>query len=90
MSAKRGPKMSDPSHDDVLQFVQRNSCPFVTTSDVAEEFDEVHDRTIRKRLNDLVEREELKMREVGANAKVWYEPNYVCEANSRSPSSLSQ
>lgn len=90
MSAKRGPKMSEPSHDDVLQFVQRNSCPFVTSGDVAERFDEVHDRTIRKRLNDLVESGRLEMRKVGANAKVWYVPDYDTDASLRSPSSLNQ
>lgn len=67
--------MSEPSHKDVLQFVRQNSCPFVTSNDVAEQFNDVHDRTIRERLNDLVGQGELQMRKVGASAKVWYTVN---------------
>lgn len=91
MSSTRGAKMADPSYEDVLQFVQENSRPFVTSSDVAEEFDSVSDRTIRKRLNRLVDREELNHRKVGAHAKVWYVDNQSSEfAKKDSPSSLSQ
>ena len=91
MSTKRGPKMSDPAHEDVLQFVRRNTCPFVTSGDVAEEFPEVSDRTIRKRLNDLVERGDLKRKKVGAAAKVWYIPDQrSASASSCSPSSVNQ
>lgn len=75
MSVKRGPKMSDPSYEDVLRFVQENSCPFVTSGDVSEEFDGVTDRTIRERLNELAERGDLAVRRVGPHAKVWYLPN---------------
>ena len=72
MSTRRGPKMSEPHHDEILHFVQRHDCPFVTSSDVAEQFPQVSDRTIRKRLDDLVEQGKLKQRRVGAHAKVWY------------------
>lgn len=75
MSLKPGPKMSDPSYQQVKQVVQRSRCPFVTSNDVAEKFPEVTDRTIRKRLNDLVDRNELRSRQVGAQAKVWYLPH---------------
>lgn len=66
--------MADPSHSDVLEFVERNSEPFVTSKDVAEEFTDVTDRTVRERLHDLVDEGKLKMRRVGAHAKVWYLP----------------
>lgn len=88
--------MSDPSHDEVLRFVQQNRDPFVTSTDVSEEYPEVSNRTIRKRLKDLAESGKLARRRVG-QAWVWYEPDPdVSErdqselANTRSPSSLSQ
>lgn len=74
MSPKRGPKMVEPSYDDVFRFAQQHSCPFVTSADVAAEFPKVSDKTIRKRLNELVDRGKLKSRRVGAHAKVWYIP----------------
>jgi len=73
MSTKPGPDMSEPYHQDVKQVVQEQSEPFVTTSDVAEVFPDVSHRTIRKRLNDLVDQGKLRCREIGANSKVWYE-----------------
>jgi len=83
--------MSDPSYSEVFEFVQENSCPFVTSGDVAEQFPSVSDRTIRKRLNRLVERGDLCRRKVGAHAKVWYLPDQRNAAASRSsPSSASQ
>jgi len=75
MSSKPGPKMSDPTHQDVLQFVHRNSAPFVTTNDVAEEFEDVTRKTVISRLHDLADEGELDRRKVGAAAKVWYIPN---------------
>jgi len=91
MSTKWGPPMSDPAHEDVLEFVRQNSCPFVTSGDVAEQFPEVSDRTVRKRLNDLLDRGKLEMRQIGAHAKVWYLPHQnSTEASSRSPSSVNQ
>ena len=83
--------MSDPRHEDVLQFVHENSCPFVTSNDVAEEFPEVSERTIRKRLHDLVDRGELLRRRVGAHANVFYLPDQENDcASTDSPSSVSQ
>jgi DeoR/GlpR family transcriptional regulator of sugar metabolism len=64
--------MSEPHHDGVLKFVQQKNEPFAATEDVAEAFDGVSDRTIRKRLNDLVERGDLRCREIGSG-KVFYE-----------------
>jgi len=83
--------MVEPSHETVRQFVERNSCPFVTSQDVAEQFPNVSDRTIRKRLNDLVDRGELKVRTIGG-PKVWYIPDSQrnASANSSSPSSVNQ
>lgn len=72
MSTKRGPEMSDPAHEDVLKFVRQNSKPFVTTNDVASEFDSVSRRTIQDRLNDLVGRDQLEKRLIGGNTAVWY------------------
>lgn len=83
--------MRDPSHDDVLQFVQENNFPFVTTGDVADEFSTVSRRTIRNRLHDLVDRGDLRSRRVGPHAKVWYQLDQgSAEASSRSPSSVNQ
>jgi DeoR/GlpR family transcriptional regulator of sugar metabolism len=83
--------MSNPSYSEVLEFVQQNSCPFVTSQDVAEEFPEVSGRTIRKRLNELVKRGDLNRRRVGAHAKVWYLPDQRnASASNCSPSSVSQ
>jgi len=91
MSAKRGPKMSEPSHESVYQFVREKSEPFVTTGDVAEEFQSVSGKTVRERLKDLAEDGRLKTRKVGAHAKVWYLPDQVlAEASSDSPASLNQ
>lgn len=90
MSGKRGPSMSDPAHEDVLKFVQQNSCPFVTSNDVAEEFADVSGRTVRERLNDLKQSGQLECRRVGAHAKVWYTDGQSDCASSRSPSSLNQ
>jgi DeoR/GlpR family transcriptional regulator of sugar metabolism len=58
---------------------------------VAKEFPEVADRTVRKRLNDLVEQGDLKRRKVGAAAKVWYLPDQrSASASNSSPSSVNQ
>lgn len=75
MSGKVGRKMSEPTYEEVYQFVQETSCPFVTSDDVAEQYQEVSDRTIRNRLNDLVDQGKLQYRKIGASAKVWYLPD---------------
>ncbi|WP_147435666.1 hypothetical protein [Halobellus sp. Atlit-38R] len=72
MSTKPGPKMKNPTHEQVLDFVREHSRPFVTTSDVLEKFSTVSRRTINKRLNDLHDRGELQKREIGAQSVVWY------------------
>jgi len=64
--------MKSPTPRQVLQFVGQNRKPFVTTADVSGEFPEVSSKTIRDRLNSLVEKEMLNVRQVGANSKVWY------------------
>lgn len=91
MSAKRGPKMSNPTHDEVLEFVRENSSPFATTGDVAEQFPTVSEKTVRARLKDLVKEERLTVRKIGPHAKVWYRQDQgPADASSASPSSLSQ
>jgi len=72
MSTKRGPKMQNPTHEQVLQFVRENSTPFVTTADVEEQFPEVARRTLNNRLNDLHSRGEIEKRMIGCNTAVWY------------------
>lgn len=67
--------MSEPDHQQVLQFVQENSRPFVTTADVSNEFDSVTSRTIRQRLNELEQRDDISVKIVGAESKVWYIEN---------------
>lgn len=82
MSTKPGPDMQQPYHDDVLQYVRRfvreNSCPFVRTTDVSEQFGEVSKRTIYNRLDDLADKDELNKREVGANSAVWWPSDQDC------------
>lgn len=75
MSPKPGPKMSKPSHNQVLQFVREQSCPFVTTKEVSKEFDSVGRRTINKRLNKLADEEKIEKRKIGPQAVVWYTEN---------------
>lgn len=75
VSTKRGPKMGEPAHYQVRQFVYEHNQPFVTTNDVAEAFDSVSRRTINKRLNDLHERGEIRKRHIGPNSVVWYPPD---------------
>jgi DeoR/GlpR family transcriptional regulator of sugar metabolism len=82
--------MSEPSHDQVLQFVRRQDCPFVTTREVAERFDTVTRRTINKRLNDLHDDTELQKREIGARSIVWYLPDQPESDSTAFPSSDSQ
>jgi len=87
--------MQDPTPSEVLQFVRDHSKPFVTSEDVDDHFDEVTDRTLRDRLNMLVKENELEVRTVGANSKVWYCPSYSskygpADASRRFPSSDSQ
>lgn len=87
--------MSEPTHNQVYRFVYRfvheNDCPFVKTKDLAEEFSSPTKRTLRGRLNDLVEEGRLKSREVGGSGKVWYLPDQKdADASSSSPSSVNQ
>jgi len=94
MSPEHGPEMKEPTPMQVLQFVRQHRKPFVTSSDVAENFPEVSDRTLRGRLNSLVEDGKLEVRKVGANSKVWFDPGYSSEetaaASCSFPSSESQ
>lgn len=82
MGAKPGPSMQDPKPKAVLQFVREYDYPFVTTSDVSEEFQGVTPRTIRNRLNWLCEEGKLEKYEVGANSVVWYLPEEDDHSNS--------
>lgn len=91
MSSRRGPKMSEPTHDQVLSFVRENSKPFVDTGEVADEFSTVGRRTIWNRLDDLQGRGDLEKYEAGGNTVIWYLPvNYVEEASTSNPSDVSQ
>jgi hypothetical protein len=74
MAAENCNDVRKAPHSEVLQFVRENSEPFASTEDVANAFPEVTARTIRMRLNDLVDCGEIEVREVGGNAKVWYVP----------------
>jgi len=91
MSIKPGPKMSDPTYDDVLQFVRQHSRPFVKSIEVHEQFDGVSRRTINERLNDLCDADKLEKSEIGANGIVWWLPDQESAAAKRSrPRSDSQ
>jgi len=72
MSTNRGPKMKDPTPNDVYQFVREKSRPFVTSKEVAERFNSVTRRTINERLNTLHDNDRLQKRKIGSNAVVWY------------------
>jgi len=75
MSSNRGPDMADPMPEQVKQFVLENESvrsPFVTSTDVSEQFSGVSKRTIHKRLQRLAERGEIERRKIGANTIVWY------------------
>jgi len=71
MSAKRGPKMQQPDHETVYQFVCRHSRPFVESAEVVDEFKDVSGVTIRDRLHDLADDGRIERKRVG-NALVWY------------------
>jgi len=91
MSTKRGPPMSEPSHEDVLEFVRENPKPFVKSVEVSEAFDDVSRRTVNKRLNQLCGRDALEKTEIGANGVVWWLPSQASDSASRSrPASESQ
>jgi len=66
--------MQEPYHEQVYEFVSEHRKPFVTSSDVSEQFPQVSARTVRERLSDLVDDGRLKVREVGGASKVWYLP----------------
>ena len=72
MATKPGPEMKDPTPEDVYQFVAENSEPFVTSKDVAEEFDSIARRTLNGRLNRLHNEERIKKRKIGSNSVVWW------------------
>jgi len=82
--------MQEPTHDQVLQFVQKKEKPFVKTAEVAERFNSVTRRTIFNRLEDLVKDDELVKYNVTDSVAVWYEPDQDSEASITSPSSDSQ
>lgn len=83
--------MSDPTYDDVIQFVRRHSRPFVKSIEVHEQFNDVSRRTINKRLNDLCDAGELEKSKIGANGIVWWLPDQASASASRSrPASESQ
>jgi hypothetical protein len=90
MGTRPGPEMSEPHHEDVLQFVSENSKPWVSTLDVAEEFDSVQRRTVFNRLQDLADRGGLRKDSLGGNCSVWYVPGaYETSLTETSLASLS-
>lgn len=89
MSSRPGPKMKNPTHEQVLQFLRNHSRPFVTTREVTEEFPSVSRRTLNGRLNELHDRGDIGKRKIGARSVVWYLPVQSVESASR-PASESQ
>lgn len=74
------PDMSDEiSYDRVLELFRRADYPVLTSTDVAQAFD-ISQQAAYKRLRKLHERGEIKRREAGANAVVWWIPerDYDC------------
>jgi Fe2+ or Zn2+ uptake regulation protein len=90
MSVQPGPEMTDPTPEEVLQFVQEKERPFVKTKEVAENFEQIERRTVFNRLEKLVERGDLVKHKVTENVAVWYTPDQLSSPNRRSPSSDSQ
>jgi len=77
MSATPGPKMSNPTPDEVLQFVQQKQRPFVETKEVSEHFDNLDRRTIFNRLDMLADQNQLVKHMVTDSCAVWYTPDQL-------------
>ena len=90
MSIQPGPKMTDPTPNEVLQFVQQKDRPFVKTKEVAEQFDQIERRTVFNRLEKLVDQGDLVKHKVTTNVAVWYTPDQISSPSRCSPSSESQ
>jgi hypothetical protein len=90
MSSRRGPKMKEPTHEQVYQFLQQHPKPFAKTSRVAEEYPGPSERTIRERLRDLRDDGRIRATRVG-DALVWWLEDYSPEdASSARPASDNQ
>lgn len=81
--------MSEPTPDQVLQFVQEKSEPFAATEEVSDHFDQLNRRTIFNRLEGLAEDDRLVKHMVTENCAVWYTPDQLSRSASR-PLSESQ
>jgi len=66
-----GPSMSEPLPAAVLAAVRDADKPFVSTSDVAAEFEGVSRKTVVSRLNDLAKQNRLEKETIGG-AAVWW------------------
>ncbi|MCQ4334993.1 FaeA/PapI family transcriptional regulator [Natronomonas sp. F2-12] len=69
----RKPKITD---DNILAVFRSSSDPVLTTSEVASEFEITH-RGVRDRLDQLEQKGQLKSKNVGARAKVWWDPEHT-------------
>jgi len=69
--APPGPSMSEPLPAAVLAAVRDHEKPFVSTSDVAAEFENVSRKTVVSRLNDLAAQDRLEKETIGG-AAVWW------------------
>lgn len=66
-----GPSMSEPLPPAVLAAVRDHDKPFVSTSDVAAEFESVSRKTVVSRLNQLAADDRLERETIGG-AAVWW------------------
>lgn len=67
------------TEDDVLTNLEKSNLPFTSTSIISQEFNTTTE-TARKRLNDLVEAEELERYELDKRRTLYFKPDYH-EAN---------
>jgi predicted ArsR family transcriptional regulator len=74
----RKPEIAD---DEILAVFRSSSDPVLSTSEVASQFDITH-RGVRDRLEKLEENGKLRSKNVGARAKVWWDPVYVTVSES--------
>jgi hypothetical protein len=83
--------MEYPSHEEVHMALEARQEPFATTNDMAANFPEVSQRTVRERLKDLRAKGEIRATRVAGDVWIWWSSRYDSdEARSSLPSSESQ
>lgn len=71
MSARGGGKSTEFNNESILQFVRKYEEPCITAGEIADHFG-VTNGAVRYRMNQLIEAEKIREKEVGASATVYY------------------